>query len=82
MMSKIIVDQSGGISNSKETKRTNVIKQQAVFIKEPIVVNPNAESDNGTIEILRENGTIVGVRYRCLCGRETELYFEYETNAK
>jgi hypothetical protein len=81
-MPKIVPGQSEIMSESKGTKRTNVIKHQAVVIKEPIVVNSNAETENGAIEILRENGAIVGVRYRCLCGREAELYFDYETRTK
>lgn len=64
--------------HSQKSGRSSVIKHQNVIVKEPILINSATESNNGSLEVIRDGHLIIGVRYRCLCGRETEIYFEYE----
>jgi hypothetical protein len=49
----------------------------------PVVLNEEEEDDDQIqVEMLRENGRIVGIKINCPCGRETILDVTYDAAAQ
>lgn len=63
-------------------KPVNLIKSANVVRHEPVVIKVNAEliAENGqsTIQPIIEDGIVVGIFYRCACGRTEKIRFVYE----
>lgn len=90
-MSKNIISSNSdkNIDNSKNNRYDNVLKNVEVENEEVVEIpaddstnsNENskeADTENSEeIEPIMKNGEIVGVYYKCVCGRETEIRFDY-----
>lgn len=59
------------------TRSANVIKNSRVLMKDQFIINSDNETDSGTIEPILEGDIVIGIKYRCRCGREAEIHFEY-----
>jgi len=74
-------DDNGTGMKPKYIPKQTVIKNRSVNIRFPfkIKIDESAFNDkeNGSIEPIVENGEIVGVVYRCSCGRIAQTRFEY-----
>lgn len=73
-------DNGTGIKPEYSSKQT-VIKNRSVNIRFPFKIEIDEsgfnEKENGSIEPIVENGEIVGVIYRCSCGKIAKTRFEY-----
>jgi len=73
--------------NQSSNRYDNVLKNVEIEDKESVEVpsdqkknSNNGENGNDSEEEIRpimENGEIVGVFHKCICGRETEIRFDY-----
>jgi len=72
------IDSLANNGKSRTVSRSaNVIKNSRVLMKDQFIINSDNETDIGTIEPILEGDIVVGIKYRCRCGREAEIHFEY-----
>jgi len=65
--------------DATETRRVSpVLKRTQVLPAGRRVLSFAAGKEELSWDLIKEGGTIRGLRFRCACGRTTELYFEYE----
>ncbi len=65
-------------SSKQRTHRKNVIKSSQIILKkEPVIISTVGENQVGSLQPIMENGIIIGAKYRCQCGREVEIHFDY-----
>ena len=74
-------DDNGTGIKSKYFPKQTVIKNRSVNIRFPFKIEIDESAfdhkENGSIEPIVENGEIVGVVYRCSCGKIAKTRFEY-----
>jgi len=61
-------------------KNSQLIKDNKVQVGNPVKVNTNGKSSSeqqDSIKPIINDGRIVGVHYKCTCGREKKIMFQY-----
>ena len=61
--------------------KPHLIKDNNVKLGNPIKLNPNKRGSSNNEESINpivENGKVVGVVYKCKCGRQRRIMFEYD----
>ena len=78
-LAEIVKNQSGRriVSRNKVIKSPNVNDDHRITIKPPVDFDGNSDAE---VQPIMENGEIVGIMYRCSCGRISEIRFEYESH--
>jgi tetrahydromethanopterin S-methyltransferase subunit A len=63
-------------------RHRNLIKREQVVNHDPVVIKINEddvpESGPSTIQPIIEDGIVIGIFFRCSCGRTEEIKFIYE----
>lgn len=79
---KKIVPDDQGKNRLINKKPRNLIKSEQVVSHEPVLIKINEddypESGPSSIQPIIEDGVVVGMFYRCICGRTEEIKFIYE----
>ncbi len=79
---KKIISIGSGKEQPANTKPRNLIKSEQVISRDPVVIKTNEEEFNesgpSTIQPIIEDGVVIGIFFRCSCGRTEEIRFVYE----
>jgi len=61
-------------------KNSQLIKGKKVQVGNPVKVNTNGKSSSehkDSVKPIIDDGRIIGVHYKCTCGREKKIMFQY-----
>lgn len=81
-------DFAGGLGENPQAESirssgtSNVIDRQTIVIggQKQMIGKHSPSNQNGAaqVEVIEENGTVTGILYKCRCGHQQKILFEFE----
>lgn len=65
-------------SERRRVRSSPVLKRSQILVKGRRVLSPSDNTDGISWELVRREDVVHALHIRCVCGRTTELRFEYD----